>query len=930
MRLLVTFCLVVTLLPLGIALAGAPTPMGAPQVPQPGPGAPNTGAWPRAFTLAPGGQAVFGISVGAPGPVQVGINWSGPPLAFALRDPSGRIQKQATDQRPPSVRLDHAAHAAGVWSLVISNPAPVQAPAAPAGQSSVPATAQGQVGANLPYANPVSPPTAAATGLQAAQPSQVAPAGPALSPCEMAGNCPPQGSIAITAPQAGTVWSTGSYHVIQWAFSGTRSTTADVTLWQNNQQVATVWTGSATGKAAYIVPFGAPAGTYELRVTLQADRRVEARQPVAIVSTAVAVTAPAAALVTGAPHTITWSYTGSITTMKLSVVDPYGTVVQSFPNVPAGSNGKGSWPWTAPVLPAGKASAEYRFQVSGTFHKDVTNNNAMTEVVLGTSNPFTVRLPKIEAGTRFLVDAGVAECSAGKQYQFSWTSELNGKPVKVELYKGSTPLQTIAASQTSGASNTITWTVPSIPETLARNYLSIRVTSLDFPAAKDETSFYCQKPWIAIKTPDPQQNLNMNQTYQIAWEYRGDPGRHVRVEVLSAKAGGYDMKAFETPAQSAPMQASGAKWGEGQVSWTLTNRGPHQNLYIQLQSVEDKTVWDRKQYYIAYAGSGGTSSGGVTVGSGSSGSGTSTTSGTSSSGATSGSGTSSGAGSAFPSNCSGGLQSGRLELTGARTLKYNPSDSATFRSSSFVTLDANCYALLGLLASDQQLKYRAANSASALFRLGSPAYFSNGYVQQGQLYGDQVVEYGPSRTVNLYGSSVPKFAGGYLQTGRVLGDQALDYRPGRSIYVRSASGAAFANGYVKTGQLASEHSLEYRAGQSTSFRASSLVTFRPDGYVQSGQLDSEPTLEYKPGGSTRFKFRVEFRSGGYVKSGFVAYETTLETAQGSQAVPAYAYVTFDDAGRMVSFNPPTFSACYTCDPEQDHDCSHSGGLPPCK
>ncbi len=363
-----------------------------------GTGAPNTGAWPQAFTLAPGGQAVFGISVGAPGPVQVGINWSGPPLAVALRDPSGRIQKQATGQRPPSVRLDHAAHAAGVWSLVISNPAPVQAPVAPAGQPSVPATAQGQVGANFPHANPVSPPTAAATGPQAAQPSQVAPAGPALSPCERAGNCPPQGSIAITAPQAGTVWSTGSYHVIQWAFSGTRSTTADVTLWQNNQQVATVWTGSATGKAAYIVPFGAPAGTYELRVTLQADRRVEARQPVAIVPTAVTVTAPAAALVTGAPHTITWSYTGSITTMKLSVVDPYGTVVQSFPNVPAGSNGKGSWPWTAPVLTGMKTSAEYRFQVSGTFHKDVTNNNAMTEVVLGTSNPFTVRLPKIEVG----------------------------------------------------------------------------------------------------------------------------------------------------------------------------------------------------------------------------------------------------------------------------------------------------------------------------------------------------------------------------------------------------------------------------------------------------------------------------------------------------------------------------------------------------
>jgi hypothetical protein len=909
-------------------------------------GAPSTGGWPQAFTVAPGGQAVFGISVGAPGPLQIGINWSGPPLAFALRDPSGRVQKQATGQRPPSVRLDHAAHAAGVWSLVVANPAPPQGQAPPPRQAPPPpATAQGQVGANFPYASlggpPASPPppsSLAGSGPKAAQP-QVAPPGPAVSPCEMAGNCPPQGSITITTPRAATVWPAYSYQVIHWTCNGTRSNTADVTLWQSNQQVkvSDVWLGSATGKTAYIVPASVPPGNYQLRVALQADPRVQAWVPVTIVPTAVTLAAPQEPLVIWAPHTITWTYTGGVSTLKLSVLDASGAVVESIPSIPPGSDGKGSWRWNGlAMLPAGKTSAEYRFQVSGTYHHSVTTSG-MVDVVLGTSNPFTVRLPKIQVWASFLADAGVRECSVGRQYVVPWTSELNGKPVKAELYKDAKLLQTIAATLPSGPANTLAWTVPSLPETQTQHMLTIRVTSLDFPAAKGETSFSCQKPAIVLISPDPNQNLAMKQAYQIGWYYFGDPGPHVRVDLLSAKANGSDMAVFETPAQSAPLRTSGGPLGAGQISWTLTNKGPHVNFYIQVRSVETQTVSDLKRYYIAYGGGGGTSVTTVTTGSSSSSSGTGSTSGSSSSGTssgstssgTSGSGSSSGTGSAFASNCGGGLQSGgRLELTSARTLKYNPNDSATFRSGSFATLDASCYVVLGLLGSDQQLKYRAASSASAAFRYGSPIYFSNGYVQQGQLYGDQTVEYGPSRTVKLYGSSVPKFAGGYLQAGQLNGDQALQYRSGHSIYVRSSSVASFANGYVKTGQLTSDNTLEYRAGRSTSFRG--FVTFGADGYVQAGHLGWEPDLEYAPGKSTRFKFRAEFRPGGYVKSGFVAYETTLETAGSSQTVPAYAYVSFDDAGRLVSFNPPSFSACYQCDPAQDHDCSGGGGLPPCK
>jgi flagellar capping protein FliD len=211
-------------------------------------------------------------------------------------------------------------------------------------------------------------------------------------------NAPPQGTITIPASSKGNVnastWYTGSYQYIQWTCNGTYSNLVDVTLWQNNREVALIWSGATTGGTAYIVPFSTAAGNYELRVTSKDDTRVEARLPVTVAPTTVTLETPPGVLFAGSRYTINWSYSGNPTSVKLVILDSSGTVVQSVPNISIGSNGKGSWPLTVPAPTSGKSSVQCRFQIVGTFRTSVTSD-AKADIVLGTSGLFDINLPTI-------------------------------------------------------------------------------------------------------------------------------------------------------------------------------------------------------------------------------------------------------------------------------------------------------------------------------------------------------------------------------------------------------------------------------------------------------------------------------------------------------------------------------------------------------
>jgi hypothetical protein len=196
-------------------------------------------------------------------------------------------------------------------------------------------------------------------------------------------NAPPQGTITITKPQSGATWYTGSYEVIQWTCNGTRSNVVDVTLWQGNKLIATLWTNVATGRTAYTVPSNMAAGSYELRVTSENDYRVEARQPVAIALPRITITAPNhnEVLYLGSQHKITWTYEGNTGTVNLSLTqDPtvYYTYWPGSLSSITMANGQGRAVWQLPSKPFWDPcfmSGEILFHIT----IRGTNNNIMAD-----------------------------------------------------------------------------------------------------------------------------------------------------------------------------------------------------------------------------------------------------------------------------------------------------------------------------------------------------------------------------------------------------------------------------------------------------------------------------------------------------------------------------------------------------------------------
>jgi len=334
-------------------------------------------------------------------------------------------------------------------------------------------------------------------------------------------NAPPKGTITIPASSKGNVnastWYTGSYQYIEWTCNGTSSNLVDVTLWQNNREVALIWSGATTGGTVYIVPFSTAAGNYELRVTSKDDTRVEARLPVTVASTAVTLATPPGALFAGSRYTINWSYTGNPTSVKLVILDSSGTVVQSVPNISIGSNGKGSWSLAVPAPTSGKSSVQCRFQIVGTFRTSVTSD-AKADIVLGTSGLFAINQPTIRVLPFDGVAAG-APMLTGHPYTIKWVNEMSGGAVKVELYSltNSTLAQTIQASVGPGASN-VGWSPPgTLPANLYGTSFQIRVTSLDLASVLGVSApFTIQKPQPA--------NINCPDVSQIKISVTGPPG----------------------------------------------------------------------------------------------------------------------------------------------------------------------------------------------------------------------------------------------------------------------------------------------------------------------------------------------------------------------------------------------------------------------
>jgi len=176
---------------------------------------------------------------------------------------------------------------------------------------------------------------------------------------------------------------------------------------------------------------------------------------------------------------------------------------------------------------------------------------------------------------------GTEICSGGSTQSIRWSRIGNpGVYVKIELLKGGTVNRTIAsfASSSKGSYN---WKIPSnqAPGTDYR----IRVTSTSNSAYTDtsDSDFTIAAPAITVVSPNGGETWTAGEIKPIRWNYTGNPGPYLRLELLKAGVvnrtivsgfskgrGGTGVRSWKIPSN----QPSGSDY---QIRVTSTNNGAY-------------------------------------------------------------------------------------------------------------------------------------------------------------------------------------------------------------------------------------------------------------------------------------------------------------------------------------------------------------------
>ncbi len=170
---------------------------------------------------------------------------------------------------------------------------------------------------------------------------------------------PVSASITVTAPDGGDSWIRGTTPAITWTSSGSVGSYVKIELLKAGVLSQTIATstpndGSFTG---WTIPSTSATGTdYRVRITSTTNAAImDSSNNYFAITTApsVTVTSPNGGenWKRGTTHTIAWNFSGSPGSQVKIVLLKAGTVVDTInAGTPIGSNGKGTYAWSVPMI----------------------------------------------------------------------------------------------------------------------------------------------------------------------------------------------------------------------------------------------------------------------------------------------------------------------------------------------------------------------------------------------------------------------------------------------------------------------------------------------------------------------------------------------------------------------------------------------------
>ena len=224
----------------------------------------------------------------------------------------------------------------------------------------------------------------------------------------------------------------------------------------------------------------------------------------------------------GSTQTIRWNYTYEPGSRVNIEVLKGSTSLGTFPNLPVGSMGQGSYSLTFPYnTPPG---SDYRIRVTSTSYSGWTDTS---------DAPFTISVNSSSSLTVTAPDGG-ENYSQGSVLPIHWTYDGNpGPTVNIEVLKGTSVLKVLPDIPIgSEGSGSYSMTIP--PSTPVGSEYQVRVTSAGNPVYSDASDdpFTISSPIITVAAPTGGENFVQGSTQTIQWNYTGDPGPTVKIEAL--------------------------------------------------------------------------------------------------------------------------------------------------------------------------------------------------------------------------------------------------------------------------------------------------------------------------------------------------------------------------------------------------------------
>jgi len=229
----------------------------------------------------------------------------------------------------------------------------------------------------------------------------------------------------------------------------------------------------------------------------------------------------------GSKQVIQWNYTGDPgSTVKIELLNGEAVDHVIANATTLGPGGSGSFNWTVPDTQ--ELGSDYKIRITSTSNPVYTDTS---------DAPFSIGAGVII--TMVSPDGGETWKQGSNQViQWNYTGDP-GSTVKIELLNGEAVDHVIANATTlgPGGSGSFNWTVP-YNQTLGSDY-KIRITSTNNPVYTDTSdalfSIVAGAP-ITVDSPNSGERWKQGSTQTLRWDYTGDPGPGVKIEVLKGSA----------------------------------------------------------------------------------------------------------------------------------------------------------------------------------------------------------------------------------------------------------------------------------------------------------------------------------------------------------------------------------------------------------